>query len=370
MIYVIYSLYAISAGSLCLLSILLFFNITGVNTIANRWLAAFYLFLAFALFQSFIYKLGLDKASPIFIHCLELTRWALAPCFYIAMVYFVNPGKKSVALFAHFIPAAVFLIFSCVFIIPRFFHPDLSLRLPFSLGSIFRYFSVLQMIIYWVLSFRLILIHSKRIRLISSTIENIDLFWMKQLLVGTLLLVIVRIASYKVEAIELINPVLYCTGVFFIAFFSLRQGVIYPLTAAELPEIESVLRRNTKQERLSPDQVDVLKNKVALILTEKKLFLDPALTLTDLSREVGIGIHELSYVINNGLKRNFYQLINEMRVEEAKIILLSEKIKYSDMVGIAIEAGFNSKTTFNTTFKKLTGQTPTDFVKSNSSVTT
>lgn len=109
-----------------------------------------------------------------------------------------------------------------------------------------------------------------------------------------------------------------------------------------------------------------LKSKVMLVLEERKLFLDPSLTLTDLSREVGIGIHELSYVINNGLNKNFYNLINEMRVEEAKKILLSEKIRYSDMIGIAIEAGFNSKTTFNTTFKKSTGQTPTDFLRSNS----
>ncbi len=166
----------------------------------------------------------------------------------------------------------------------------------------------------------------------------------------------------------MINPVLYCAGIFFIAFFSLKQGIIYPVPAAKLPEIVSVLKRNIR-ERLSADQVSELKSKVVLILKERKLFLDPSLTLADLSREVGIGIHELSYVINNGLNKNFYNLINEMRVEEAKKILLSEKIRYSDMIGIAIEAGFNSKTTFNTTFKKLTGQTPTDFVRSNSNPT-
>jgi YesN/AraC family two-component response regulator len=89
--------------------------------------------------------------------------------------------------------------------------------------------------------------------------------------------------------------------------------------------------------------VNELKSKVMLVLEERKLFLDPSLTLTDLSREVGIGIHELSYVINNELKKNFYNLINEMRVEEAKMILLSEKIKYSDMIGIAIEVPIFSR---------------------------
>jgi AraC-like DNA-binding protein len=53
-----------------------------------------------------------------------------------------------------------------------------------------------------------------------------------------------------------------------------------------------------------------------------------------------------------------------MRIAEAKKILLSEQHRHLDMVGIAIRAGFNSKTTFNTTFKRLTSQTPTEFLKS------
>ena len=264
------------------------------------------------------------------------------------------------------LPALGFLIFSFLFIIPGILDPGTSPELPRYLGFIFRYFSILQIIIYWILSFRLMVSHSRNIRLISSEIENIDLSWVKQLLLGMLILTAIRIAAYNGGLISLINPVLYCAGIFYIAFFSLRQGIIYPVTAVELPEIESVLNKNKNKERLNADQVDELKNKVISILRERKLFLDPSLTLPDLSREVGIGIHELSYVINNGLNKNFYNLINEMRVEEAKKILLSEKIKYSDMIGIAIEAGFNSKTTFNTTFKKLTGQTPTDFVRSNS----
>jgi len=71
----------------------------------------------------------------------------------------------------------------------------------------------------------------------------------------------------------------------------------------------------------------------------------------------------LSYVLNKGIKKNFYQFINELRVEEAKILLLSDKVKTLDMLGIATHAGFNSKTTFNTTFKKLTGLTPSQFQK-------
>ncbi len=360
---VIYSLFSVSAGSLCLLSVLLLFNFTGVNTLANRWLGAFYLFLALALFQQFMEKTGLAEQSPAFVHGLELSRWALAPCFYIALLYFVNPGKKSPIILAHFIPMAGFVIFSFLFITPRFFSAQPAVELSASLGFFFRYFSILQAIIYWLLSFKLINSHSKNIRLISSNIENIDLFWVKHLLLGTIVLLIIRIAAHNNGTISALTLVLYSAGIFYIAFYSLKQRILYPIIASDLPQVQSVIHEKKSSERLSTDQVDELKNKVLLALESKQLFLDPTLTLPALSKEVGVGIHELSYVINNGFSKNFYSLINEMRIAEAKKILLSEQHRHLDMVGIAIRAGFNSKTTFNTTFKRLTGQTPTEFLK-------
>jgi AraC-like DNA-binding protein len=361
---VVYSLFAVSAGSLCLLSVLLLFNFTGVNTLANRWLGAFYLFLAFALFQQFMEKMGLAEQSPVFVHGLELSRWALAPCFYIALLYFVNPGKKSPIILAHFIPMTGFVIFSFLFITPHFFGSQPAVELPASLGFFFRYFSILQALVYWLLSFKLINSHSKNIRLISSNIESIDLFWVKQLLLGTIVLLILRIASHNNSTFLLLTPVLYSAGIFYIAFYSLKQRIIYPVTASDLPQVQSVLTEKKTTERLSSDQVDELKSRVLIALESKQLFLDPTLTLPALSKHVGVGIHELSYVINNGFNKNFYSLINEMRIAEAKKILLSEQHRHLDMVGIAILAGFNSKTTFNTTFKRLTGLTPTEFLKS------
>lgn len=361
---VIYSIFAVSAGSLCLLSVLLLFNFTGVNTLANRWLGVFYLFLACAMFQQFMEKTGLAEQSAVFVHSLELSRWALAPCFYIALIYFVNPGKKSPILLLHLLPAIGFVVFSLLFITPHYHSAQPTSRLPVPLGFIFRYFSILQSIVYLSLSFKLIATHAKNIRLISSNIENIDLYWVKQLLLGTIVLFVIRIAAHNNDTISMLTPVLYSAGIFYIAFYSLKQRLIYPVPLSDLPQVQSVLNEKKSTERLSTDQVDELKNRVLSTLESKQLFLDPTLTLPALSKEVGIGIHELSFVINNGLNKNFYSLINELRIAEAKKILLSEQHRHLDMVGIAIRAGFNSKTTFNTTFKRLTGQTPTEFLKS------
>ncbi|TEB41605.1 AraC family transcriptional regulator, partial [Flavobacterium circumlabens] len=72
---------------------------------------------------------------------------------------------------------------------------------------------------------------------------------------------------------------------------------------------------------------------------------------------------ETSFVINELYGDNFYNFINKYRIEKAKSLLLSEKYNQLNILGIAYESGFNSKTTFNTTFKKNTGFSPTEFVK-------
>jgi AraC-like DNA-binding protein len=58
---------------------------------------------------------------------------------------------------------------------------------------------------------------------------------------------------------------------------------------------------------------------------------------------------------------NFFNFVNKYRVEEAKLLLLNSKKEHYSILGIANEAGFSSKSAFNTTFKKVTGQTPSDF---------
>jgi AraC-like DNA-binding protein len=76
---------------------------------------------------------------------------------------------------------------------------------------------------------------------------------------------------------------------------------------------------------------------------------------------MNITSHQLSYVINTGFNENFFRFINQYRVEKAKELLLLEEMNRLSILGIAFESGFNSKTSFNTTFKKFTGQTPSAF---------
>ncbi|WP_281979263.1 helix-turn-helix domain-containing protein [Tenacibaculum mesophilum] len=100
----------------------------------------------------------------------------------------------------------------------------------------------------------------------------------------------------------------------------------------------------------------------------KHLYLDNNINLASLAEEMQITSHQLSYVINNGFNQNFYQFINSYRIEKAKKLLMDKSSEKLSILGIAFESGFSSKTAFNTTFKKLTNQTPSEFKKQSSSL--
>jgi AraC-like DNA-binding protein len=74
--------------------------------------------------------------------------------------------------------------------------------------------------------------------------------------------------------------------------------------------------------------------------------------------------HQLSYLINIGFNENFFLFVNKYRVERVKELLINKENDHLSILGIAFESGFSSKTAFNTTFKKFTQQTPSEYKKS------
>ncbi len=92
-------------------------------------------------------------------------------------------------------------------------------------------------------------------------------------------------------------------------------------------------------------------------------YLDPYLSLKDLAEQLDIPPRQLSNLINQGLGKNFMTLINEKRIALAQQRLLDPKHQEKTILEIMYEVGFNSKSSFNTLFKKHTGLTPTSYRK-------
>ncbi len=92
-----------------------------------------------------------------------------------------------------------------------------------------------------------------------------------------------------------------------------------------------------------------------------KIYQEAELTLHQLGNILQVPAYLVSQALNDGMNRNFYDLVNGYRVEEAKRLLLDTKSVNYTVLSVGYEAGFNSKTTFNTVFKKFTGLTPSEY---------
>ena len=96
------------------------------------------------------------------------------------------------------------------------------------------------------------------------------------------------------------------------------------------------------------------------LMTIERPYLAPELTLPELAARLGTNTSVLSRVINTGFKQNFNDYVNEYRVQEAECRLRDPQFRHYTLLAVALESGFNSKSTFNRVFKKLRGATPSE----------
>ena len=122
----------------------------------------------------------------------------------------------------------------------------------------------------------------------------------------------------------------------------------------------SVFKVKNRQS-LDPNQfqnyVDQIKN--ALYYNDE--ILNPKYSLQDLSQKINLPIAKVSKIINQGMDTNFNNLINKYRVDKAIELLSNEENNYLTIEAISRQAGFNSTSSFNYNFKKITGKTPKVF---------
>ncbi|WP_310555865.1 helix-turn-helix domain-containing protein [Flavobacterium sp.] len=98
-------------------------------------------------------------------------------------------------------------------------------------------------------------------------------------------------------------------------------------------------------------------------MIEKKPYLNPSITIQNISDDIEIPVRDLSLLINHKLGQHFFDFINTYRIENAMKILKDSTKKEETVLEILYEVGFNSKSSFNTAFKKYTGTTPTSYRK-------
>ncbi|MNQ52726.1 DNA-binding transcriptional regulator MelR [compost metagenome] len=358
----------ITSGAAFLLGFLLIAHPRKVNIVANRFLGLFIITVGFAMLEVPLFYKNLHLSHPNLFEMIGLSRFLSAPFLYVSILYFTSICKefKPKNLW-HFLPFILFFIFRIPFFVTgkNIEFDKEERKIVF---FILRTALPLQILIYWILSFATLQKHLKSIKQFSSSIEKNDLLWLKYFLLILLVIVFAwfNLIFFGLKNLIDLTPFLYLLSVFFLAYFSLQQREIFDFSQNELNELSSIkIYKKENSKRVSKSRLTELDEKLKILLNSEKLYLDNDLSLPKLARKLEATSNETSFLINELYQENFYNFINKHRIEEAKMLLLSEKYSQLNILGIAYEAGFNSKTTFNTTFKKYVGMSPTEFVKSN-----
>ncbi|GAJ00981.1 unnamed protein product, partial [marine sediment metagenome] len=221
-----------------------------------------------------------------------------------------------------------------------------------------------QFFSYIIASLIIIKKYQVEIKNVYSTIEHINLSWLNFVIFGFI--------GWK--SLEIIELVLLITGRNYSAiFFYITAEVVFLifvslmfLKGLKQPEIfsgnnENQHKRKYEKVLLSEAMKEDYKNKLVQCMETQKPYLDLSLCLNDLAEKVSISPQYLSQVLNTCLNKNFFDYINSYRIKESKSLLSGQASNKKTILEILYESGFNSKSVFNTAFKKHTGMTPSQF---------
>ena len=371
--------YSLACGGVLLLAFLLSTNALRVNRLANRWLGIFLACVGCVLLDRVLPGTPVAAHYPNLLGWVELTRLAMAPAFYLSVVQFTAPNRPwQWRDGLHFLPWLLFLLVRLPALLG--WEQAGSMLLPGGAALLVRavVFATpkVQAVGYWLAAYLALRQHQRHVPQLTAQPEPIDLQWLQQILWGLALLVMLWLNElfFHLGWVLALTPVGYLAAVFYLAHYALRQPEVFPFTdsvraeiqtlwQAQVPDLPDPSPSSSKQARLSPSQVAYWQQRLSHLLETEKVYLEADLSLPVLAQRAGLSTHELSYVLNEGFGVNFFQFINAYRVAEAQRLLASAQHQHLSMVGIAFEAGFSSKTTFNTTFKKATGLTPSQFLQ-------
>lgn len=142
--------------------------------------------------------------------------------------------------------------------------------------------------------------------------------------------------------------------VLFIAFY----GMVYP-EVYRLKTVEKI--QKYAQSKLTIADLELMKNRLEQLMEERKPYLNSKLLKAELAEMLGTSNPELARLLNENIGMNFFEYVNYYRIREFVALAKTEKAQQLTFFGLAQEAGFNSKTTFNKSFKKLMGVSPTEY---------
>jgi AraC-like DNA-binding protein len=345
---------------------------TLANQILSAWLLIICTEMVIALIDSTLVNLYHIKIIPFTYGPLLLlyARWMTTEKPHFNLTYLW-----------HFLPFLLFLITAILF----FDAPVMSGTEGFLLNDRFVSFRIIYAIsfflsitAYSVATFVVIHRHQKRLKdLVSYSSGKITLQWLLALSITFYLGYVLMFIFGGIDILMGFMPFdpyeLSFIGLTILTFlftiFGFNQPSIFEEVVRDSEHEESNGESPEGQKKyarsgLKKKDVEKYISKIGKYMVIEKPYLDRELTIYDLASQLKIPRHFLSEVINEHMGKNFYQLVNEYRIEEAKKRMTDKKYARLTILAIAYDSGFNSKSSFNTIFKEYTGMTPSEYQRS------
>ena len=359
----------------CLFFSLYLLGRENVRRRVNVWLAGFLLSTMMGALQGFLshfpeFRDPFLASIPWFFYLFEPFVFLPAP-FLFMYVLALTREKVDLKprLLLHALP---FLLFAAGTGLLLASTPAAELRKAFEGGNFFPNWAeslltvaiYAQFFLYMIAALLVIRKYRRRIKDLYSAVDRINLAWLNFLVFGFIgwrLLKLVEIFAWNAGLTDIAIGLYIFTAVLFLAFATgivlrgLRQPVIF--LGPDSPKA----RRRYEKTLLPEDQAGAYRRKLTAYMEEEKPFLNPLLSLPDLASLVKIPAHHLSQVLNASLGQNFFDFVNAYRVRESQRLLASSQAGERTILDILYATGFNSKSVFNTAFKKHAGLTPSEF---------
>ncbi|HUI29410.1 MAG TPA: helix-turn-helix domain-containing protein [Candidatus Acidoferrales bacterium] len=344
-------------------------------------LALWIFFIGLHLFLFYLQYAGLYSKFPMTIGLLFPLPLVHGPFLYLYVSTLTGQQpRRKILLLIHFIPP----LFMYLYLLPFFFLPaSEKIAVVRSGGGGHEVFSAINLaliivsgITYVTWSQIILYRHRKNIEEQFSNIEKINLNWLRYLVGGMAIIwfVILCVSLIFSEFLKTngldADALIYTTVVLFVCFlgfFGLKQTNVFIASISLVPQIQEaqpfVHTEKYAKSGLKDADAERLHKNLNEYMKVGKPYLDSDLSSSKLAEQFDVHPNYLSQVINERERKNFYDFVNTYRIEEFKRTISDSQKKNLTILALALECGFKSKSAFNKCFKKMTGQTPSEYIK-------
>ena len=363
------------------------------NSVANKILAGVMLAFTLELITTVYHAKGYDEVWPHFIGVTYPFPFLFAPLLYL-YARSVSEGASSFQkkYLLHLIPVALVVLYMTPFYLQSGAAKLALLQTPEGhpwtpdLRAI-NHAKFIYSFIYLALIIRLLTRHRERIKDTFSSLEHLNLAWLRNMTIGGVTMWSIAFVIYlfgffgsasdaapdPIEGYDDYVALAMAVFVYAIGYLGLRQPEIFgpqqrePLTASvpqkeeEGVDLAELPKPQYAKSGMDPDRARRHVEALLHVMETEKPFRKSDLTLQELAEALSVSPHNLSEMINTQLGKNFYDFVNGYRVEEVQRRLVDPDSAHLTVLALGLEAGFNSKSSFNAVFKKHAKMTPSQY---------